>query len=180
MVATLALVSGVLSCCNHTEHRHQVRRAALHDVALHDLAAKYRAIQDWDKPLTNRTGVFTIDVQDALLNKSAPLEFTGYLVDIRRDGGDIVADFTVSTAASFSLSLRLNCTEYQRKLLTGELASYAIIANIQKVAKQGDLEIASATRDENGDFDAPTFEINWDADTYWVIRICVALKKVDE
>jgi hypothetical protein len=162
------------------EHRTAQIRQQQKDASIVALALKYNASQDWQKTLTNKTALFTVDVQDALLNKSAPLEFTGDLVDIRRDGGRIVADFTVHTAAGFLLWLRLICTEDQRKILTDKDARYAIIADIQKVLKQGDLNIVSAVRDENGDFDDPTYEVNWDSDTYWVSGACLDLKKLGE
>jgi hypothetical protein len=175
----LAFVGGgVLDGCNQKEQQTQ-NEAKLHDSnTLHDLAVKYSAVQDWEKPLTNNTSPFTIDVQDALLNKSAPLEFTGNLVDIRRDGGHIVAVFTVSIQTPVSLLLRLTCTEDQRKILTAKGKSYAIIADVQKVVKQGDLTV-DIDRDEDGVVDQ-TFNVDWDTDKYWLTGTCLDLKKLDD
>jgi hypothetical protein len=182
----LAVIGGVAWYFIH-QHLTQVReqhtieiRQQQKDASIAALALKYNAAQDWENLLTNKTSVFKIDVQDAFLNKSTPFEFTGTLEDVGREGGHIVADFTVHTGALISLSLRLICSDDQRKVLTHKGARYAIIANIQKVMKQGDLSIVSAARDENGDFDDPTYEVNWDSDTYWVTGNCLDVRKLDE
>jgi hypothetical protein len=175
-LAVSALVGGGVLCgCRQKEHQTQ------NQATLHDLAIKYAATQDWEKALTNKTRVFTIDVQDALLNKSTAFEFTGTLEDVRRDGGHVVAHFTVPTAAGFSLSLSLTCTEDQRKILTHSWPDhYAIIADIQKVVKQGDLNVVVAARDESGEIEEQTFEVNWDTDTYWVTGTCRDLRALDK
>jgi hypothetical protein len=144
---------------------------------VHDFGVKYNSIQDWEKSFTNKASVFTIDVQDAFLNKSAPLEFTGRLEDIHREAGHVVADFS-SYAAPISLSLRLICTEDQRKILTDKAARFAIIANIQTVMKPGGFTV-------NGDYgeegiEDPIFDADWASDTYWVTGTCLDLKKLQK
>jgi len=178
-IVLLAIVGGGVMCgCNQTQDQTQNEAKNHNLAALRELASKYGATQDWETALTNRTGVLTIDVQDALLNKSAPLEFTAELADVRREGDHIVARFDAHTDAPISLSLRLICTEDQRKILTHKEARFAIVADIQKVVKQGDLNIADATRDENGQIDDVTVEANWDTDTYCATGTCLDLRKL--
>ena len=184
-IAVWALVGSAALCgCNQNHEQKQNAEAEVHDLAAkflaakYDitqakyLAAKYGATHDWEKFLTHKKIVFTIDVQDAFLNKSAPLEFIADPVDIRWDGVHIVADFTVPSAAGFSFLLRLTCTDDQRKVLTDRQANYAIIAKIEKVTKQGDLNIT--------DLEDQTIEANWDTDAYWVTGTCLDLSKLNE
>jgi hypothetical protein len=182
--AALTLVgSGVLFGCHQkgdqaAQKQAHKNEAKLHDLAtLHDLAAKYGAIQDWEKPLDNKTNVFTIDVQDALLNTPAPLEFTGALFDIRREGGHIVAHFLA--LASFPLSLNLACTEDQHRILTDREATYAIIAEIQNVTKLEGLNV-NGLNIEKGVVEHPTFDVNWETDTYCATGKCLDVRKLDE
>jgi len=175
-IALLGLV-GVVAC-NRSEE--STSPAVQREKTLHALAIKNNAVEDWEKSFTNKIGLFTIDLQDTFLNKSAPFEFTGTLEDIRREAGHVVADFYSYAAPEISLSLRLICTEDQRKILTDKGKTYAVIAAIQKVVKQGDLSVVSASRDENGQIDDATFEANWDTDTYCVTGTCLDLSKLDE
>jgi hypothetical protein len=176
----LTLASGILCGCSQNQDQVQ-NDAKNHDAAtLHDLAVKYSATSDWQKTLTNKTSAFTIDVQDALVHKAAPLELSGNLVDVRREGDHIVAVFDVSITASFSLSLCLICSEEQRAILTDKRTSYAIIANIHKVVKQGALNVVGASSGENGELEDAAFDVDWDTETYWVTGNCLDLKKLGE
>jgi hypothetical protein len=148
------------------------------ETTLNALALEHKAIQDWEKTFTNKTSVFTIDVQDGFLNKSAPLEFTGTIEDIRREEGNIVALFTISNTAPFSILLRVICSEEQRKVLTDKSATYAIIADIQKVSKPDGLNVE--TDFDEGRFIGQFFAVDWDTDTYWVTGACLDLKKLSE
>jgi len=179
-----ALVGGgLLYGCHQDGDQTQQEQAhknetKIHNLAiLHDLAAKYSATQDWEKPFTNRPSVFTIDVQDAFLNKTTPLEFTGRLEDIHREAGHVVADFS-SYAAPISLSLRLICTQDQRKILTDKAARFAIIANIQTVMKPGGFTVNGGYGEEG--IEDPIFDADWASDTYWVTGTCLDLKKLEK
>ena len=179
-VAVIALIALGLFWWNHREHPKATTGQFQRESTLHALALEHNAFEDWEKSFTNRTSVFTIDLQDTFLNKSKPFEFTGKLEDIRRDGPQIVALFTVDTPPHFSISLRLICSEEQRRILTGKPGSYAIIAEIHKVMKpDGLIAFTAENSDENGIVDQ-TFDVDWDTDTYWVAGKCVDVRKFNE
>jgi hypothetical protein len=162
-------------CQRNDDHdQDEARNAAKkHELdTLHAFAIKSGAIEGWETPFTNQFSGSTIDVQDTFLNKSAPFEFTGELVDVYREKGHIMALFTVDSAISFTISLRVICSEAQRKVLTQNPGLYAIIANVQELSKPGTFMAVNPADEEQ------TFDIDLHTTTYWLFGRCIDVQEL--
>lgn len=133
------------------------------DVITKELGDKYQATTDWDKNL-----IYTLHAQERLIT-GKPNLFRGYVDDVFRRDGKIFVQFSSSFFNSVDYVLELECSQQivdkifaqktDDKTSLKFFDEYAIVANIQEVAKPVFALKGSALSEDEVEIDVESSEL---------------------
>jgi hypothetical protein len=150
--------------------------------AIIELADKYNAVVDWNKPLNKilnlMSPIFTVEVEDALLrNDNRPVLFLARVEDIKRKEDKYLVSFLMDDSALeywSTINVALDCSDEQvRKIMQQqydrEWENFAVIAEIQKVRK------VEFNLKAEGDFEEPKIRVDTTDSVFIVSGKCLDL-----
>lgn len=153
VAVSAGIVLAAIGLANNSPDRGANKAAAdepsMPNKAFHDFAAKYNAV-DYDTLFTNQGSdtLYTIDIQEALLNAGRPIAFQGLLQDIWMEHGTIFASVYIIGPDSAASVLRVTCSPQQRALLE-RTGNATIVAKVSKVFKPPYLNQSKSDNDTN-------------------------------